>query len=225
MGSGKILEMGKFDKYKEAVFYWSRWLSEHGYFGSLLGSGGNVSIIDRQAQAIIVTPSGRPYHDLQPDEICVLDLGLNAIEGQRPPSIETRMHLEIYKHRPDVEAVVHTHQMFASTLALIGHSIPPLFDEVVYEIGPTVAIIAYAVSGSRELALKVADRLDNGCFCYIIQNHGALSLGKNLPQAVKRAEILEKTAHAYTLALTTGQPITTLPDEAVEHMLTLRDSK
>lgn len=204
------------------VWNWSRWLSEHGYFGSLLGSGGNVSIFDRQSKTMIITPSGRPYRELEPEDVCVIDTQSNRVQGKWPPSMESGMHLEIYRCRPDVDAVVHTHQIYASMMSLIDRSIPPLFDEVVYEIGPTVEIIPYAVSGSPELARQVGAILDNGCFCYIIQNHGALSLGQNLHQAVKRAEILEKTANAYYLALTTGQPITTLSDSAVKHMLNLR---
>jgi L-ribulose-5-phosphate 4-epimerase len=217
--------MGKYDRGKEAVFKWSRWLWEHGYFGSRLGSGGNVSMLDRKGQRLFVTPSGRPYRQMQPEDICVVDVDLNVIEGERPPSMETRMHMAIYGQRPDVAAVVHTHQIYASALSLIGKPIPALFDEVVYEIGPTVDIIPYAVSGSRQLAEQVAARLANGCFCYLIQNHGALSLGSDLPQAAKRSEILEKTAHAYYLALATGQPVTTLPAEAVQHMLSLRQKK
>jgi L-fuculose-phosphate aldolase len=210
---------------KEAVFKWSRWLSEHGYFGSRLGSGGNVSMLDRRAQRLFVTPSGRPYRQMRAVDICVLDIDQNLIEGELAPSMETGMHLAVYRRRPDVNAVVHTHQMYASALSLIGKPIPALFDEVVYEIGPTVDVIPYAVSGSRQLAEQAAGLSANGCFCYLIQNHGALSLGTDLPQAVKRAEILEKTAHAYYLALTTGEPISTLPEDAVQHMLTLQAQK
>ena len=217
--------MGTSEVCQEAVCKWARWLSDHGYFGSLLGSGGNVSVMDRQAQRLFITPSGRSYRNMQPDDICVVDADLNASASSLTPSMETRMHMAIYTHRPDVDAVVHTHQLFASTLALIAKPIPALFDEVVYEIGPTVDIIPYAVSGSRQLADQVAACLGNHCYCYLIQNHGALSLGKDLPQAVKRAEILEKTAHAYYLALASGLPVSTLPQAAVEHMLSLREKK
>jgi ribulose-5-phosphate 4-epimerase/fuculose-1-phosphate aldolase len=136
--------------------------------------------------------------------------------------MEAGMHIDIYRRRPDVNAVVHTHQLFASVLSILNQPIPALFDEITAEIGPRVEVIPYAVSGSRQLARNVANRLDNHCFCYIIQNHGALNLGRDMATALKNAELLEKVAQAYYYALCTGREISHLPDDAVQHWLTLR---
>jgi len=100
-------------------------------------------------------------------------------------------------------------------MAIINQPIPALFDEITAEIGPSVEIIPYAVSGSKQLARNVRNRLVNGCWCYIIQNHGALSLGKDMATALKNAELLEKVAQAYTYALCTGRKISHLPEDAV----------
>jgi L-fuculose-phosphate aldolase len=155
----------------------------------------------------------------------LVDTDLKSIEGQLAPSIETAMHLSIYKYRSDVEAVIHTHPVFASVLSIINQHIPALFDEIAFEIGDSVEIVPYAISGSSDLAQNVVAKLDNNCFCYIIQNHGALSLGKDIDQAWKNAELLEKVAQVYYYALTTGRKITTLPKDAIAQINKLRQSK
>ncbi len=150
--------------------------------------------------------------DLVPSDICVVDFDSDLVDGNHVPSIETGMHIGIYERRPDVGAVVHTHQTYASVFALLNLSIPALFDEVTMAIGGTVDVIPYAKSGSPQLAENVKQAVGNGCNCYTLQNHGALNLGKTLDAAWKNAELLEKSAHVYHCALCTGRPITTLPD-------------
>ena len=214
--------MSVFDSQRKEVWQAARWLSENGYFGGTLGSGGNVSRLDRSAGIVIITPSGKPYHQMSAEDICVVDLNLRQQAGELPPSIEAGMHLAIYRNRKDVSAVVHTHQPFASVLSVINQPIPALFDEITMEIGPAVEIVPYAVSGSKELADNVASRLDNRCCCYIIQNHGALNLGKDMATALKNAELLEKVAQVYTYALCTGRKISRLPKDAERHWQQLR---
>ncbi|GAB6908619.1 Putative aminotransferase-aldolase fusion protein (fragment) [Desulfosarcina cetonica] len=203
---------------RKAIIRCCRWLCRHGYFGSLRSAGGNVSVRIPDEPLLVITPSGRPYMDLVPEDICVVDFDLRPVAGGLKPSIETGMHAGIYQDRPDVGAVVHTHQPFASIFALINQSIPALFDEVVMAIGHTVDVVPYAFSGTPELVGKVRQTIVNGCFCFILQNHGALNLGASLDQAWKNAELLEKTAQAYYHALATGRPITTLPAETLQRI-------
>jgi L-ribulose-5-phosphate 4-epimerase len=199
-----------------------QWLCQHGYFGSLLSAGGNVSVRIPGELVLVITPSGKPYMNLVPEEICVLDFDLNSIAGDLKPSMETAMHAGIYRSRPDVGAVVHTHQACASIFALINRPIPALFDEVALAIGETVAVVPYAFSGTPELAENVRRTVANGCDCFVLQNHGALNLGRTLDQAWKNAELLEKTAQVYHHALATGAPVTTLPAETIERVRALR---
>jgi ribulose-5-phosphate 4-epimerase/fuculose-1-phosphate aldolase len=201
--------------YRTHVIDCCRWLCRHGYFGSLLSAGGNVSVRIPGKPALAITPSGKPYLDLAPQDICVVDFDLADIDAKLPPSIEAAMHAAIYQVRTDVGAVVHTHQAYASIFALTGQPIPALFDEVVMAIGDRVDVIPYAFSGTPELVDNVRSHIGNGCNCFIMQNHGALNLGGTLEDAWKNAELLEKTAQAYYRALVTGQPITTLPDDAI----------
>lgn len=197
---------------KKKVLEASLWLSQHGFFGSLRGSGGNVSMKVSQS-AMAITPSSVRYQDLASDEICIVGLDGKAIEVKKgfKPSIESGLHIAIYRNRPDVHAVVHTHQTYGSVFAILNMPIPPLFDEVSLALGASVEIIPYAISGSPELAANAASKLSNHANAYIIQNHGILALGQNLDQAVLHAELLEKVAQIYYLALSTGRPVSTLP--------------
>lgn len=208
--------------YRKNIVECCQWLCRHGYFGSLLSAGGNVSVRIPGKSLLVITPSGKPYMDLVPEEICVLDFDLNRIDGDLKPSIEAGMHAGIYRTRGDVGAVVHTHQVHASSFALINQPIPALFDEVALAIGETVDVVPYAFSGTPELAENVRRTVANGCDCYIIQNHGALNLGRTLEGAWKNAELLEKTAQAYYHALATGKAVTTLPADTLKRIRKLR---
>jgi ribulose-5-phosphate 4-epimerase/fuculose-1-phosphate aldolase len=138
--------------------------------------------------------------------------------------MESLMHINVYKRRSDINAIVHTHQGKASLFAVINRPIPALFDEVCMHIGEIVDVVPYALSGSQELAENVAAKLENGCNCYILQNHGALSLGSTIEKACLYAELLEKVAAIYADALFTGQKISTLPEETVNFFKQIREA-
>lgn len=212
---GVSLHMDATIDIKQEVLDSALWLSENNYFGSHLSSGGNVSARVPGENLFAVTPSSVPYNELSPEDICLLDFDLNRLEGDLKPSIEAGMHAAIYKARPDVGAVAHTHQFHASIFSVLNTPIPPLFDEITMHIGNQVAVIPYAISGTDALAAQVGDAVTNGCACFIMQNHGALNLGGSLKQALRNAEFLEKIAKVYHSALATGRPVSTLPDHAL----------
>ncbi|HSV98278.1 MAG TPA: class II aldolase/adducin family protein [Spirochaetota bacterium] len=204
--------MGKYDEYKEKVVDYSRMVFSKGYTA---GSGGNVSMLIEGEDALAVTPSGKDYARFSPADICIVGLDLAPIETPTRPSIETGMHAAIYKNRADASAIIHAHQTFASVFALINEPIPPLFDEVLFNLGPVIDLIPYALSGSQELIENVAAKLENRCNCYILQNHGALSLGSSIERAFTNMELFEKAATVYYHALCTGRAISTLPESVV----------
>ena len=218
--------MTKYESYKKNVLEASQWLYEQGYFGSQRGSGGNVSMRVNET-VMAVTPSSVRYTEIAVEDICIVDFDLAVIEEnhQLKPSVESAMHSIIYRNRPDVNAIVHTHQPYGSVFGLINTLIPALFDEVAFSLGQTIDIVPYALSGSPELVNNVAGKLSNNANAYILQNHGILALGKDLDKAILHAELLEKVAHIYCLALSTGKPVTTLPESIVEVVKIVRDNE
>ncbi len=215
--------MGPYDRYKKEVLEASLWLSDHGYFGSLRGTGGNVSVRIDGRDLMAVTPSSVKYHEIILDDVCIVDLSGAVVEGSRSPSVESGMHAAVYRGRPDVNAVVHTHQTYGSVFALLNEPVPSLLDEVSFTLGESIEVVPYALSGSTELAANVAGKLGNNANAYIIQNHGIIALGKNMDKALLAAELLEKVAHIYYLALSTGKPVTLLPDRIRDMAKSLRE--
>lgn len=213
--------MSKFDSEKLTVLEATHWLAEHGYLGKR-SSGGNISLRVANQEAVAITPSGRPYLKMAVEDVCVIDFDGNPLDGNLKPSIEAGMHLAIYKQRADVKAVIHTHQTYASVLSILRRPIPALFDEIIVEIGKVVEVMPYAFSGSPELVQNVIAKLSNQCHCYLIQNHGALSLGADMERAMKNAELLENVARIYYHALATGLDISKLPMDAIEHFAEMR---
>jgi L-ribulose-5-phosphate 4-epimerase len=145
------------------------------------------------------------------DDICVLDFDLHMIEGKRKPSVEAGMHVGIYQARADVNAIVHTHQVYASALAVIRMSIPALFDEQVRFLGRSVEIIPYAPSGTVQLKNVIAKHVKSRNNAYIMQSHGALCFGHDIERAAHNVEILEKCSLAYLLALCTERKTSKIP--------------
>ena len=167
----------------------ARQLTHKGY---LTATGGNLSIRIPDQDALAVTPSNYDYLKMVPDDICILDFDLKPREGKRKPSVESGLHAAIYRMRPDVHAVIHTHQVYPSTLAIINKSIPALFDEQVRFLGRSVEIIPYAPSGTGLLMSKVARHVKSHNNAYLMANHGALLLGTDLERAIHNVDVLEK---------------------------------
>lgn len=200
--------MGQYDAVKQDIVTTCRGLVEKGY---LMATGGNVSARIMGQAAFAITPSNYDYLKMTPEDVCVLDLDLNPLEGERKPSVESGMHAGVYQARADVNAVVHTHQVYASALALINAPIPALFDEQVRFLGRSVEIIPYAPSGTGWLKNTIVKHIKNHHNAYIIQNHGVLCFGDTLERAAHNVEILEKCSLAYLLALCTERPVAKIP--------------
>lgn len=200
--------MSPYTREKQQVVETAQHLVEKGY---LMATGGNLSIRIPGQAAFAVTPSNFDYVKMTPDDVCVLDFELTVIEGMLKPSVESALHAAVYVTRPDVNAVVHTHQVYASTLALIHAPIPALFDEQVRFLGRSVEMIPYAPSGTGFLKNAIVKHIKNHNNAYILQNHGALCFGHDLERAAHNVEILEKCALAYLLALCTERQVSKIP--------------
>ena len=217
--------MERFLELRKSIIQITQALSARGFFGTEFGTAGNVSARFDREELVGVTPSSQAYQDLKPEDICIIDFDQNLVSGEGVPSLEASMHLSVYRNRPEVGAVLHTHQHYASVLSVINEPIPPLFDEVSLYLGDPIEVVPYGMSGSPELMAHVTAAVANGCNGYILQNHGALCLGKTLEEAVTNAELLEKTAKVYYHALCTGKEIALLPREILEVFQGLRKAK
>ena len=200
--------MGAFDLLKEQIVQTARELVRKGY---LVATGGNLSLRLPDQDHFAITPSNYDYLKMTPEDVCVLDFDLSLLEGHLKPSVETSMHAAVYQVRPDVNAIVHTHQVYTSALTLIKAPIPALFDEQARFLGRSVDIIPYAPSGTGFLKNNVARHVKNHNNAFMLQNHGALVFGHDMERAVHNVEILEKCAWAYLLAICSERKISKIP--------------
>lgn len=210
--------MSKYEQYKKEVIKYSQMMFTKGY---TVGTGGNVSLLIDDEDVLAITPSNREYMELAPADICIVDFDLNVLEGKYNPSRETGLHIAVYKNRPDVNAVVHSHPIYTSIFALLNKPLPAIFDEVTISIGNITDVIPYALSGSDELLENVKAKLSNRCNCYVLQNHGALSMGVNIQKAFRNLELMEKSSQIYYHALSTGQKPTLLPPDMTDILFQL----
>ena len=192
--------MSRFAASRELVVTMCRTLLERGY---LKATEGNVSVRVPGEAAFAITPSSYDYAKMEPGDICVLDAEGRRLLGGMKASIESGMHAAVYAQRPDVHAIIHTHQPYASALALVKRPIPALFDEQVRYLGRAVEIVPYAPSGTSFLKKGVAKKVASGANAFILANHGVLVLGGDAGQAVHNMALLEKCALDYLLALMT----------------------
>lgn len=177
------------------------------------GTGGNLSFFDRKEGLVAVKPSGVDYFEMKPEEVALFELDGTPVEVPKKPSSETAMHLEVYRRRNDVNAVVHTHSVFATTIACMGWELPAVHYLVGFS-GYKVPLARYATYGTPELAHNTVDAL--GTFnAVLMANHGLLAVGSTMLGAFSTAEEIELVAQIYVRAKAIGDPVI-LPREEME---------
>jgi L-fuculose-phosphate aldolase len=179
--------------------------------GMVVGTAGNVSARVPGTDLVALTPSSLPYEETTPDDIVIVDLDGNPVNEGRPPSFEKLLHLAVYKARPDIGAVMHTHAVFSSVLAVLQRPLPPVVEELVPYVGGQVDVAAFAMSGSDELAANVVTALGEKAAAFLA-NHGNLCCGKTLAKALKVAQLVERCAEIYVTALKIGDPKPLAPE-------------
>jgi L-fuculose-phosphate aldolase len=173
--------------------------------GLVIGTWGNISQRVRKENLMVITPSGMPYASLRMADIVVVNMEGQVLEGDRTPSSEYMMHIEIYKKRLDVDAIVHTHSVYASAMAVAGEPIPPILEDMAQLVGGGVPVAVYARAGTRELAIAAAAGIKQAN-AVLLANHGAVGVGKNLEEALMVCQIVEKGAQIYILSKLVGSP-------------------
>jgi L-fuculose-phosphate aldolase len=169
------------------------------------GTSGNISV--RSGKGMLITPSSTPYDTMTPAMIATMPLdGEEAWEGPLKPSSEWRFHRDILRHRPEVGAIVHTHSVNATALSMTRRPIPPCHYMIAAFGGDDVRIATYATFGTAELSANALVALTGRTAC-LLANHGMITLGRDLEQAMWRAVELETLARQYILALQAGGPV------------------
>ena len=163
--------------------------------GLVARTWGNVSV-RADADHMLITPSGRAYETLASDDIVPVNLKTNTHEGPLQPSSEGKLHAEIYRTRPEINAVIHTHQMNASTVAAARREVPPILDDMVQIIGPSVRVADYALPTTNKI-VRVTVKALRRRMAALMANHGAVCLGRDLDEAFVVCQILEKACKAF----------------------------
>lgn len=176
-----------------------------GAIGLTPGTSGNVSVFDRSKGLVAISPSSLPYENMTADDVVVMDLDEEVVEGTRRPSTEAGMHLACYRERTDIGAVVHTHSRAAATMAVLGWDLPAVHYMIAYSGGSVVRCAPYHLFGTPELAQAALEALGHGFGC-LLESHGVLATGPNIRHAFALAEQIEFCADVYLRARQSGEP-------------------
>jgi len=163
--------------------------------GYVSGTWGNISV-RLDDSIMVITPSGREYEDMTPEDIVAVNYHDLSYQGDIKPSSELKLHAEIYKTRSKIHAVIHTHQMNASTVAAARREVPPILDDMAQIIGPTVRVADYALPNTKKITKATVKAL-RGRFAALMANHGAVCIGRDLREAFVVCEVLEKSCKAF----------------------------
>ena len=168
---------------------------------------GNISAKEPgKKECFWITPSGMDYRKLTPEDLVLVNFSGEVIKGRRKPSTETPLHALIYRERSEIGAIVHTHSLMATVIGVLGREIPPVIAELAAGVGGPVPLAPFALFGTSELgelALKaMGDRR-----AVLLQNHGVVTIGSELDEAVRLAAIVEDAAAIYYYASLAGKPI------------------
>ncbi len=167
------------------------------------GPWGNISARLDKKEFVAITPSGRSYDTLKARDICLVDLNGKIIKSKYNPSSELALHLAIYKARPDVKAIVHTHSIYASACSAADQVIPAIMEDLVQIVGGEVAVAEYKLPGSEELAHAAVKALADKSAA-LLSHHGVVACARSLQEAVTIANIVEKTAKIFVIAKQLG---------------------
>ncbi len=183
--------------------------------GLVCSSEGNFSV-RLEGGRFLITPSGVDYLSMGPGDLVLVGGSGEPLEAGKVPSVETPTHLAVYGAREDVRAVIHTHPPYSTALAVLRIPLPEVVEEVIPVVGGRVEVAEYAPFGTERLARNVVRALGERN-AVLMANHGLLTCGRDLREALRNALIVEKAARIYLTALSVGRP-EPLPADAVERL-------
>lgn len=180
--------------------------------GLVTWTSGNASGRDGETQYVVIKPSGVRSEEATPEDMVILDLDGQVVEGHLKPSVDAPTHLYVYRHREDVNGIVHTHSPFATAFAALGRPIPVYLTAMADEFGGPIPVGAYASVGGEEIGRELVRSIGTSP-AILMKNHGVFTLGPTVMSAVQAAVMTEDVARTTYYALQMGQPDEISPDE------------
>lgn len=184
--------------------------------GLVKWTGGNVSARDPETNLVVIKPSGVRYEVLRPEDHVVVNMDGVVVEGTLKPSSDTASHLYIYRHRPDVNGIVHTHSPYATAFAALGRPIPCCLTAIADEFGGPIPCAGFALIGSEAIGKQVVEHIGSSR-AVLLKQHGVFTIGETAEAAVKAAVMVEDVAKTVWLALQMGE-VQELDPEAIERL-------
>lgn len=185
--------------------------------GLTTGTGGNISIYNRAKKLFAISPSGLEYYETSPQDVVIMNVEGNIVDGDKKPSSEKDMHRIFYAKRNDIDAVVHTHSPFSTTLSTLRWELPAANYYIAIAGGKNVRCSEYASFGTPELAETAYQAMEDRYACFLA-NHGLITGSYSIEQAFSIAEEVERQAEIYIRAKSIGKP-QILSDNEVEFMV------
>lgn len=173
--------------------------------GLVTWTSGNASGRDPESNLMVIKPSGVLFEDLTLEDLVIVDMNGKVVEGERGPSSDTATHLWVYRNRPDVHGMVHTHSNYATAFAAVNKPIPVVLTAIADEFGGPIPCGGYASIGGKEIGEEII-RTIGSSYAILMKNHGVFTIGKTVQKALKAAIMTEDVAKTVWLALQIGVP-------------------
>lgn len=171
----------------------------------VIGTWGNFSIRINE-ELFLITPSGMDYKKIRLNDLVLMNINEQIIEGKRKPSVEYFLHLSIYKSRTDIYGICHTHSDYAKVFSILRKPIPPVCEDLVQLTGGEVPVAPYFLPGSKDLGINTALTLKDKN-AILLANHGLVTCGRTIEEALKIAEVIERNSKTILLSYIIGNPI------------------
>lgn len=198
---------------REELTYLNQALPDNGL---VTWTSGNLSVRDPESGYVAIKPSGVKFPDLTPESMVIIDLDGNKIDGNLSPSSDSTSHLYIYRSRPDVNGIVHTHSAYASAFATLGEPIPVYLTAQADEFGGPIPCGGLALIGGKQIGKIVVESIGDSS-AVLLKNHGVFTIGPTGEAALKSAVMVEDIARTTWLAKQIGTP-EEIPQEMVEKL-------
>ena len=183
-------------------------------YGLIALSGGNLSLRMPTGE-ILVTPSGMIYEDMVPEDMLVMDIDGNILEGTRKPSVDTKALLYIFKNRPDVNSIIHTHQPYATAVGLVTDELPCNLTTLANATHGAVKVAPYVSAASEQMGVEAVEYLGDK-LAVILKHHGVIGVGNSLKQALCSVVYLEEAAKTYAIAYSIKKDVPLLAPDQVD---------